>query len=204
MSLYADHILPRMIDFGMRSDMFSEQRARAVGELEGRVLEIGFGSGLNVPFYGPGVTQLLALEPAVLGRKLARKRIEASGIPVEFVGLDGADIPLEDESVDAVACTWTLCTIPDVMQALAEVRRVMRPGARFHFLEHGHSPDKGVARWQNRLNPLQKFLFGGCHLNRKIDELVRASGLELGPLENFYMSGGPRFAGYMYSGFATK
>ncbi len=204
MGLYGNHILPRLVDFGMRGEMFSELRPRAVGELEGRVLEIGFGSGLNLPHYGSGVTQLLALEPAELGRKLARKRIEASGMDVEFVGLDGANIPLGDDSIDAVACTWTLCTIPAVQKALSEVRRVLRPGARFHFLEHGHSRDAGVARWQDRINPMQKFMCGGCHLNRKIDELVRASGLEIRRLDEFYMKKGPRFAGYMYEGFATK
>ena len=138
-----------------------------------------------------------------MGRKLAAERVAASGVPVEYVGLDGEQLPLDDASVDHVLTTWTLCTIPDVERALAEMRRVLRPGGALHFVEHGRAPDPGVARWQERLNPLQRKVFGGCHLNRRIDALIRGAGLDVTRLENHYLKG-PKPFGYMYVGVATK
>jgi ubiquinone/menaquinone biosynthesis C-methylase UbiE len=167
------------------------------------VLEVGFGSGRNVPHYPSSVARVRAVDPATAGRRLAAKRLAASAVPVEFVGLDGADLPVDDASVDHVLTTWTLCTIPDVDRALAEMRRVLRPGGAVHFIVHGRSPDAGVARWQDRLNPIQRRAFGGCHLNRPIDALLERAGLVVSPLKTFYGKG-PKAFGYLYEGVATK
>ena len=173
--------------------------------LDGDVLEVGFGSGLNVPYYPATVSRVWAVDPATVGRELAAERVAASPVPVEDVGLDGEDLPLDDGAVDHVLTTWTLCTIPDVGRALAEVHRVLRPGGVLHFLEHGRSPDPKVARWQDRLTPVQRRVFGGCHLNRPIDDLVVGSGLEVTELATFYLEGpGPKSFGYMFEGTATK
>jgi ubiquinone/menaquinone biosynthesis C-methylase UbiE len=167
------------------------------------VLEVGFGSGRNVPYYGPGVRRVLAVDPALTGRKIAAKRVAASPTPIEYVGLDGEQLPLDDASVDDVLTTWTLCTIPDAAQALGEMRRVLRPGGALHFLEHGRSPDESVVRWQDRLTPIQRRVAGGCHLNRAIDRLVTDAGFDVSELDNYYLKG-PKVFGYMYEGIATK
>jgi ubiquinone/menaquinone biosynthesis C-methylase UbiE len=143
-----------------------------------------------------------AVDPATVGRKLAEKRVAASSVPVEYVGLDGEDLPLDDSSVDHVLTTWTLCTIPDVSRALEEVSRVLRPGGSLHFLEHGRSPDAKVVKWQDRMTPLQRRLGGGCHLNRPIDRLITDSPLRISRLENYELPG-PKSLGYMYEGVAT-
>src|SRR5262249_7879210 len=153
--------------------------------LDGEVAEIGFGSGLNVPHYPPAVRRVRAVDPATLGRKLAAERLAAAQVEVEFVGLDGQRLPLADHSVDHVLATWPLCSLPRPALALAEIRRVLRPGGALHFVEHGRHPDPQVARWQDRLTPLQRRVAGGCHLNRPIDALVRSSGLELTKLTNY-------------------
>lgn len=203
MAIWRDRVLPRLIDWGMRGPEFGEMRERATKGLRGTVLEVGFGSGLNLRYYPGEVERILAVDPALLGRELAAERIAASPIPVDFVGLDGASLPLDDASVDSVLSTWTFCTIPDAEGALAEVRRVLRPGGRFHFVEHGLSPDAGVARWQQRLNGPWKRIAGGCHINRPIDRLVRAAGFELGELSSHYAPG-PRTHAYMYEGRALR
>ena len=203
MSFYADHILPRLVDVCMRASDTGDVRARVVSDLTGEVLEIGFGSGLNVPFYPASLTRVWALDPATVGRKLAAKRVAASPVPVEYIGLDAQRIPLPDGSVDGVLTTWTLCTIPDAAGALAEVRRVLRPGGTLHFAEHGLAPDTPVARKQDRLEPLQKRVFGGCHLTRHIDQLIAASGLELTELKTYYRPGPPATS-YTYEGRATR
>ena len=171
--------------------------------LTGQVLEIGFGSGLNVPFYPPGLTRVYALDPATAGRKLAAGRVAASPVPIEYIGLDAQRIPLDDGSVDSVLTTWTLCTIPDPAQALAEVRRILRPGGTLHFIEHGRAPDPKVARRQDRLEPFQQRIFGGCQLTRNIDQLVAASGLELNQLDTYYRPGPPSTS-YTYEGQAIR
>ena len=203
MGFYEDRVLPRFVDIALGGKPFRRVRSRVAAGLSGEVLEVGFGSGPNVPYYPDAVTRVRAIDPATKGRKLARKRLAASRVPVEFVGLDGQDLPLDDASVDHVLTTWTLCTIPDVERALAEVRRVLRPGGALHFAEHGRSPDPKVARWQDRLTPIQRRVAGGCHLNRPIGELVARSGLELTRVENYAMPG-PKAFGYMYEGVATK
>lgn len=186
----------------MGGEKFAEQRAPALKGVHGRVLELGFGAGHNLSHYPPAVTEVLALEPAQLNRELARERVEASPIPVTWVGLRGEEIPLDDGSVDAVASTWTLCTIPDVARALAEVKRVLRPGSALHFLEHGLSPDPKVAKWQQRLNPISNTCAGGCNMNREIDVLIREAGFAVCSLEHPTMEG-PRIATYLYRGVAV-
>lgn len=200
---YVNQILPRLLDLAMSRDELTPIRARVAASLDGDVLEVGFGSGLNLPHYPGTVSRVRAVDPATVGRKLAAKRLASSGLPVEYVGLDGQALPLESASIDHVLSTWTLCTIPDVDRALSEIRRVLRPGGMFHFVEHGRSPDRVVARWQDQLTPFQRRLAGGCHLNRAIDELVTNSGLELVQLENYYAKG-PRSFGYMFEGLARK
>ncbi len=180
---------------------FKAQRGPALTGARGRVLELGFGAGHNLAHYGEGVSQLLALEPAQVNRKLAQGRVRAAPFSVEWVGLRGEQIPLEDASIDAVTSTWTLCTIGELDVALREVKRVLRPGGALHFLEHGLSPDPKLARWQKRLTPIQRFCFGGCHLDRKIDSELEAAGFAVSGLETFFMKG-PKIGSWMYRGRA--
>jgi SAM-dependent methyltransferase len=200
---YGEQIVPRLTDLALSGRPFDCLRARVTADLEGEVLEIGFGSGRNLPHYPPTVTRVRAVEPSGVGRKLAAGRVAASPVPVEFVGLDGQELPIEDASVDHVLTTWTLCTIPDVARALHEVRRVLNPGGSLHFVEHGRAPYPRVARWQDRLTPIQRRVAGGCHLNRPIDELVAASGLVLQRLDHPTVPG-PRAFTYTYEGVATR
>jgi ubiquinone/menaquinone biosynthesis C-methylase UbiE len=203
MGFYEDQVLPRFIDVALGGKQFARLRARVAAELDGEVLEVGFGSGRNVPYYPATVTRVRAVDPASVGRKLAEERVAASPVPVEYVGLDGEELPLDDGSVDHVLTTWTLCTIPDVHRALGEIRRVLRPGGALNFLEHGRSPDPKVQRWQDRMTPIQRKLAGGCHLNRKIDELLTDAQLDVQRLDNYAMKG-PKTFGYMYEGVAVK
>jgi ubiquinone/menaquinone biosynthesis C-methylase UbiE len=203
MGFYEDQLLPRFTNVVMARREFRPIRERVAAGLDGEVLEVGFGSGLNVPHYPSAVRRVRAVDPATVGRKLAANRTRASPVPVEYVGLEGEELALEPASVDHVLTTWTLCTIPDVERALGEVRRVLRPGGSFHFVEHGRSPEPNVARWQDRLTPLQRRVAGGCHLNRPIDQLVAGSGLKVAKMENYYAKG-PRAFGYMFEGLATK
>jgi len=203
LGFYADQILPRGIDFAMSGKEFRETRPRATNGLHGEVLELGFGSGLNLPHYPGSVTRILAADPAKLGRKLAAKRLAASPIPVDFVELHDGRLRLPDASVDAILTTWTLCTVPDAERVLAELRSVLRPGGVLHFLEHGLSPEPKVAKWQRRLNGLQMRFCGGCQLTIPIDELIRGAGYTIDELEHFQMKG-PKFATYIYSGRARS
>jgi ubiquinone/menaquinone biosynthesis C-methylase UbiE len=193
MGIYGDKVLPRIINTvcGMKSS--NEFRERVCEGLEGRVLEIGFGSGLNVPFYPSGVTSVAAIEPADTAWRLAQKRVVASDIEVERAGLDGQSLPFDDDSFDSAISTWTLCTIPDVHRALTEVRRVLRPGGTLHFVEHGLAPDEKVQRTQNRLNGVQQKLFGGCNLNRPIVALITDAGFTVKDVDVFYEKGAPKF-----------
>jgi ubiquinone/menaquinone biosynthesis C-methylase UbiE len=200
---YGDQVLPRLTNVVLCNQEFGAIRERVASALSGEVLEVGFGSGLNVPYYPSRVRRVQAVDPSTVGRKLAEKRVAESRVPVKYLDLDGDSLAVATGSIDHVLVTWTLCTIPDVVGALREVRRVLRHGGQLHFAEHGRSPDPGVARWQDRLNPLQGRLAGGCHLNRSIDRLIGAAGLEMTRLENFYAKG-PRVLGYMYEGVATK
>lgn len=193
MGLYRDQVLPRIINVACGMKTGNPHRERVCAGLHGEVVEIGFGSGLNVPFYPSTVTRVGAVEPADLGWKLAAKRVAASPVPIERSGLDGQRLPFDDDTFDAAVSTWTMCTIPDVRAALAEVRRVLRPGGTLHFVEHGLAPDAGVARWQHRLEPMQKRLFGGCHLTREIADLVTDAGFTITEVDVFYEDGAPKF-----------
>jgi len=203
MGFYETQVLPRFTDVALSGREFTRIRQRLTADLDGDVVEIGFGSGRNVPLYPPAVTRVRAIDPSTVGRKLAAKRVKASRVPIEYVGLDGQDLPLDDGSVDHVLITWTLCTIPDPARALAEARRVLRSGGTVNFVEHGLSPDARVARWQDRLTPLQRRLFGGCHLNRPIDQLLIDAGFRMTRLDNYYARG-PKPYGYMFEGVASK
>ncbi len=180
-------------------------RREVVPRATGTVLEIGFGTGLNFAHYDRGkVTKILALDPSSGMRKIAGRRLRSLEIPVEVVPLPGEEIPLEDESVDTVLTTFTLCTIPNVTRALRGMRRVLRPAGRLVFCEHGRAPDETVRRWQGRLNPVQKWLFGGCHLDRRIADLIGESGFQIEDLEAGYVPGIPKALGYMYRGTARR
>ena len=203
MGFYEDRVLPRVIDVALGGRDLDAVRARVTAGLSGEVIEIGFGSGRNVPHYPAAVTRVRAVDPATVGRRMAAGRVAASPVPVEYVGLDGQDLPADDASVDHVLSTWTLCTIPDVGRALAEVARVLRPGGRLHFVEHGLAPDPRVARWQRRLTPIQRRIAGGCHLDRPIDALVTSAGLTITDLEHSWMRA-PKPMGYLYEGVATR
>jgi ubiquinone/menaquinone biosynthesis C-methylase UbiE len=200
---YGDQVLPRFVDVALRGRAFDRLRARAAADLDGEVVEVGFGSGRNVPFYPDSVTRVRAVDPAVAGRKLAANRVAACPIPIDYVGLDGEQLPVEDATVDHVLTTWTLCSIPDVSRALAEIRRVLRPGGTLHFVEHGRAPDPNVAKWQDRLTPWQRRIVGGCHLNRQIDTLIAGAGLTVQQLDTFYVPGPKPFA-FTFAGVATK
>ncbi len=203
MGWYRDQILPRAIELALRGGEFAGPRARVAAGLEGEVLEIGFGSGLNIPYYPAGLNRVWAVDPAVAGRKLAANRAAECPVPIEHIGTDAQALPVGDASIDSVLSTWTLCTVPDAMRALAEIRRVLRPGGTFRFVEHGLAPDAWVARLQQRLTPVQRRAFGGCHLNRRIDQLVADAGLELTRMETYYMKG-PRVLGYTFEGAAVR
>lgn len=189
MGLWTDRIVPRLTDRALGSAEISQLRATACAGLEGRVLEIGFGSGLNLPHYPAGVTWAGAVEPADEAWRLSAGRRAATPFPVERVGLDGQHLTAPDASYDAALATFTLCTIPDPAAALAEVRRVLRPGGHLHFLEHGLAPDETVVAWQHRLEPLQRRVFAGCHLTRDVPALLESAGLEVTVLEQRYLPG---------------
>jgi ubiquinone/menaquinone biosynthesis C-methylase UbiE len=203
MGFYQDQVVPRITNVTLGSREIARIRRRVTAGLAGEVLEVGFGSGLNVPHYPREVKRVRAVDPATAGRKLAAGRVAASPVPVEYVGLNGQVLPVESGRVDHVLITWTMCTIPDAETALGEMHRVLRPGGELHFAEHGRSPDPRVARWQDRLTPLQRRVFAGCHLNRPIDRLVMRAGFRITRLDNFYLAG-PKPFGYVYEGVAGK
>ena len=195
MGFYGEEVLPRILNAACGTKAAEPLRRRVCGGLAGDVVEIGFGSGLNVPFYPPAVTRVAAVEPSDTGWKLAARRLRATAIPVQRSGLDGQSLPFPDDSYDAALSTWTLCTIPDVAAALAEIRRVLKPGAILHFLEHGLAPDESVRRWQRRLDPLEQRIAGGCHFTRPVADLLTTAGFTIEELDVFYEQGAPKFAG---------
>ena len=166
MGRYRDHIVPRLVELSCGAKGIDRWRVSAMDGLAGRVIEIGFGSGLNVPHYPEAVTEVLAVEPAATARKIAEARIGASRIPIVHVGLDGQAVALPDASCEAALCTFSLCTIPDPSRALDEVARILVPGGRLHLLEHGRAPDPRVASWQRRIDPIERRIADGCHLTR--------------------------------------
>ena len=201
MGFYERRLLPRLIDLAMRNKEVKRYRGKLIPAAAGEVLEIGAGSGLNLPFYGPQVQRLHALEPSEALLRMTVRKLPSAHFPVELLRGSAEAIPLADRSVDTVVTTWTLCSIPDVAKALREARRVLRPGGSLLFVEHGHAPDAAVARWQRRIEPLWKPLAGGCHLTRRIDGLIRDAGFAIVELENEYLNG-PRPLTYTYCGRA--
>lgn len=205
MGLYDRYILPLLLGTVMGAKPITYQRRKVVPRAEGRVLEIGFGAGHNLPFYDPAkVTHLWALEPSKELRARAAQRVAANTIPIEFLDLPGEEIPLENSSVDNVLITYTMCTIPDVTRALAQMRRVLKPQGRMIFCEHGKAPDADVEKWQHRIEPMWKTISGGCHLARPIPSLITDSGFAIGDMETMYLPGTPRWSGFNYWGSATK
>jgi SAM-dependent methyltransferase len=190
--VYEDRVVPRLLNVLCGVKPLRELRQRVCSGLAGDVVEIGFGSGLNVPYYPPAVTRIAAVEPADLGWQLAADRVASSHVPVERSGLDGQHLPFDDGSFDAVLSTWTMCTIPELELALQEMRRVLKPGGTLHFVEHGLAPDENVRKWQHRLDPLQQRLLDGCHLSRPIVPLVENAGFEITALDTFYQRGAPK------------
>lgn len=204
MGFYDDKILPHVINACCGMPEIMKLRSKVVPKATGRVLEIGMGSGINLPFYDTKKVEFVwGLEPSDGMRRKARKNIEASDIEVKWLDLPSEEIPLEDNSADTVLLTYTLCTIPDWETALQQMRRVLKPGGKLLFCEHGRSPDRGVAKWQDRVTPAWKRVAGGCHLNRPIKGYLERGGFEVSFCENVYVDRAPKIAGYMYYGEAS-
>jgi ubiquinone/menaquinone biosynthesis C-methylase UbiE len=200
--VYRDRVLPRLLDRAMDTADYRRIRAQVCASLHGVVLEIGFGTGLNLPHLPAAITRLIAVEPSATGVAVAAERIAAVPAPVAMVGLDGQSIPVEDAAVDTALCTWTLCSVPDPVAAVRELRRVLRPGGTLHFVEHGQAPEESVRRWQHRLNGVQRRFVGGCTLDRDIPALIEAGGLAVQHLERYYRTDEPKVYGATYQGIA--
>ena len=201
MNLYQQHVVPRLVHLAMRQKALGPFRQRVVAAAEGRVLEIGVGSGLNFPLYGAKVTSVIGLEPLPALLRMARSRASSAKLPITLLDSSAEAIPLESGSIDTVVTTWTLCTIPNPPLALAEIRRVLRPAGVLRFVEHGRAPEPGVARWQDRIDPLWSRFAGGCHLNRKMDDLILGNGFRIERLANARLPG-PRTHSFLYEGSA--
>jgi ubiquinone/menaquinone biosynthesis C-methylase UbiE len=202
--LYHHCVFPYLLDKAMTNRVLYAPRRRTLAGASGRILEVGFGTGANLAHYPPGVERIEAIDPDIDLDRYSGPRIAASRIDVDFHHLNAEHLPFGSESFDTIVCTLTLCSIPDVGHALGEIRRVLRPGGQFLFLEHGLAPDAGVARWQRRLDPLQQRLGGGCHLNRDTLALVRDAGLQLRASKQYYLPRVPRFLGYLSEGSAGR
>ncbi len=202
MSFYQDRVLPHLINMAMRNAHLTPYRERIISAAVGRVVEIGIGSGLNLPFYGPQVKELIGLDPSPQLVEMAKRAAQSFATPVTFVEGSAEAIPLDDRSIDTVVTTWTLCSIPEAVQALAEMHRVLRPGGQLLFIEHGLAPEESVRVWQNRVTPLWKCIGGGCHLNRPIQAMIEQAGFTIAALENSYVAKAPRMMSYIYEGRA--
>jgi ubiquinone/menaquinone biosynthesis C-methylase UbiE len=201
MSFYQERIVPYLVQLSMRQDVLVPYRQRLVSLASGRVLEIGVGSGVNLPLYGDSVERVVGLDPSPKLLAMARNTMADAHVPIALVEASAESIPLESQSVDTVLTTWTLCSIPDVPRALKEVRRVLKPHGRLLFVEHGRSPDSAVARWQDRLTPIWRRLAGGCRLNRAIPQVIEDGGFRIEQIATGYMKG-PKLMTYMYEGRA--
>lgn len=201
MGFYNDRILPFLLHLAMRQRNLAAYRSRVIPAAAGRVLEIGIGSGLNLPFYATAVDRIIGLDPSPKLLTMAREARRETPASVELVESSAEAIPLSDGSIDTVVTTWTMCSIPDVHRALGEMRRVLKPGGRLLFVEHGRAPDLNVRKWQDRLTPAWRYIGGGCHLNRAIGELVEGAGFRIERLDTGYMRG-PKLMVFMYEGSA--
>jgi ubiquinone/menaquinone biosynthesis C-methylase UbiE len=199
-AFYDKWVLPRLINLAMRNKRLASYRQRVIGATRGRVLEIGVGSGLNLPLYGPAVERVYGIDPSQ--ELLDRARKQMAGVPVLLVRTSAEQLPFADAAFDTFVMTWTLCSIRNPTGALREMRRVLKPGGRLRFVEHGLSPEPRIIRWQRRITPCWKRIGGGCHLDRKMDDLIRAAGFRVDLLEAGYMKG-PKPWTFMYQGSAT-
>jgi ubiquinone/menaquinone biosynthesis C-methylase UbiE len=205
MGFYENHILPRVIDFACGQEPIAKQRQKVVPLAEGRVLEVGMGSGLNIPFYDPSRIELVwGLEPSEGMRRRAQTRLSQAPFQIEWLALPGEEIPLDDDSADTVLLTYTLCSISDFRTALAQMRRVLKPGGRLLFSEHGAAPDAGLRKWQDRINPLWKKIAGGCNINREIPKSLEEAGFKVQQLDTMYLPQTPKIAAFQYWGYATS
>jgi ubiquinone/menaquinone biosynthesis C-methylase UbiE len=202
MGIYSRYLLPRLTHLSMGQAQLRPYRARVIGGAKGRVLEIGIGTGLNLPFYGDAAEEVIGVDPSPEMLALAERAVATSSRKVTLLERSAESLPFDNESIDTVVVTWSLCTISDPIAALAEARRVLKPGGELRFVEHGLSPDPGVRKWQDRLTPLWRYCSDGCHLNRKSDDLIRTAGFRLAELSTGY-GRGPRPLTYMYEGSAA-
>lgn len=203
MNMYERWVLPALLDLVMRQRQMQKYRGELVPAARGRVLEVGIGSGLNLPFYASHVDAVFGLDPSEQLLGMAQRRASTANVAVDLMRGSATEIPLDDGCVDTLVMTWALCSIPDPLAALREMRRVLKPDGALLFVEHGLSPEPAVARWQHRLTPMWRHVAGGCHLDRKIDDLIRAAGFELAELKTEYADG-PRPMTYMYQGRAVR
>ena len=204
MSLYSRHVFPHLLDWIMSQPAFMAAREELLAEVQGEVLEIGFGTGLNLDYYPEAVSSLTTVDVNPGVHRLAEIWLSNSRLPVRFELVSGERLPMPDNSYDAVVSTWTLCSIPDVMSALKEIRRVLKPEGRFYFVEHGLSPDANIAKWQHRLTPIQKVIADGCHLNRDTLKLVEQAGMKTLSYRQFEAEGLPAVGAFMTLGVAGK
>ena len=202
MGFYDNWVLPRFLNLMMSNKYTTEERKKALAGVSGTVLEVGFGSGLNLPWYSAGVRRLVAVDPSREGAKLARKRIAEVSFPVEFIATGAEKIDAPDHSFDCVVSTFTLCTIPDPGAALQQMRRVLKPGGKLFLAEHGLTSDPDVQRWQHRMNKFNNIVCGGCNTNRDIQRLVTDAGFEFDDVDQYYVQGAPKFAGFITRGVA--
>jgi ubiquinone/menaquinone biosynthesis C-methylase UbiE len=202
MGFYDRYVLPRVLDLAMRNKDLTRLRADWIPKARGIVLEVGIGSGLNLPFYSTAAQRIVGVDPSLELQQIARKRMAAQQRAIEFLSQPAdSHLSMADASIDTVVSTWTLCTIPNALRALQEMKRVLRPDGKFIFIEHGRAPLPRVAAWQDRLNPVWKHIAGGCHLNRKIDELIESAGFRITELKTSYLPG-PRPMTHTYQGLA--